>query len=196
MDYISLCGIAVGLSMDAFAVSVTNGAVSRRVTPRSAFRTSIFFGLFQAVMPTAGWLIGKAGESFINSVAHWIALILLGYIGTNMIVESRKKKRDGAAPAQEENMPLKTLLTLAVATSIDALATGVILPASVGASTPLLMLTAVLLIGCITFCISYAGVFLGRKFGALLAGKAEVVGGIVLIVIGLRIFLEHYFPIF
>lgn len=194
MDYVSLCGIAVGLSMDAFAVSVTDGAVSRRVTPRSAFRIAFCFGLFQALMPTAGWLVGKAGEAFINSVAHWIALILLGYIGTNMILESRKKKRSGVSPERADDMPFKTLLTLAVATSIDALATGIILPASVGASTPLLMLTAVLVIGLITFAISFAGVYIGRRFGTVLAGRAEIVGGVVLIVIGVRIFLEHYFP--
>jgi putative Mn2+ efflux pump MntP len=195
MDYISLCGIAVGLAMDAFAVSITNGAVTKRVTPRFAFRIAFCFGLFQCLMPMAGWLIGKAGEAIINSVAHWVALILLSYIGISMIAESRKKKKENLPPVRQKDIPTKTLLTLAVATSIDALATGVILPSAVGASTPCRMVISVVLIGLITFVICFAGIYIGKKFGSILAGRAEVVGGCVLIVIGLRIFLEHYFPI-
>lgn len=193
MDYFSLCGIAVGLSMDAFAVSITNGAVTRRVTPRFALKIAFFFGLFQSVMPTAGWLIGKAGENIINAVDHWIALILLGYLGINMIWESRKKKKEGTGCSRQDDISLKTLLTLAVATSIDALATGVLLPSAVGASTAFLMMISVLLIGLITFVISFAGVYIGKKFGTVCAGRAEILGGLVLIAIGLKIFIEHMF---
>lgn len=193
MDYVSVCGIAVGLAMDALAVSITNGAVTRRVTLRFALKIALCFGLFQSLMPTVGWLVGKAGESFISAVDHWIALILLGYLGVNMIVESRKKKRAGTDCARQDDIPLKTLLTLAVATSIDALATGVILPSAVGASTPFLMMVSVLLIGFITFVICFAGVYIGRKFGAVCSGRAEVVGGLVLIAIGVKIFIEHMF---
>lgn len=193
MDYFSVAGIAVGLSMDALAVSITNGALTKRVTPRFALKIAFFFGLFQSVMPTAGWLIGKAGESVISAVDHWVALILLGYIGINMIVESRKKKVAGLGCVRQDDIPMKTLLTLSVATSIDALATGVILPSAVGASTPELMAVSVLLIGLITFIICFAGVYVGKKFGTLCAGRAEILGGIVLIVIGLKIFIEHMF---
>lgn len=193
MDYFSVAGIAVGLSMDALAVSITNGALTKRVTPRFALKIAFFFGLFQSVMPTAGWLIGKAGESVISAVDHWVALILLGYIGINMIVESRKKKVAGLECVRQDDIPMKTLLTLSVATSIDALATGVILPSAVGASTPSLMAVSVLLIGLITFIICFAGVYVGKKFGTLCAGRAEILGGIVLIVIGLKIFIEHMF---
>ena len=193
MDYFSVAGIAVGLSMDALAVSITNGALTKRVTPRFALKIAFFFGLFQSVMPTIGWLIGKAGESFISAVDHWVALILLSYIGINMIVESRKKKGAGLECVRQDDIPMKTLLTLSVATSIDALATGVILPSAVGASTPALMGVSVLLIGLITFLICFAGVYAGKKFGTLCAGRAEILGGIVLIVIGLKIFIEHMF---
>jgi putative Mn2+ efflux pump MntP len=193
MDYFSIFGIAVGLSMDALAVSITNGAVTKRISPRFALKLAFFFGLFQAAMPTAGWLIGKAGESIISAVDHWIALILLGYIGINMIVEARKKKQAGQFCRRQDDIPLKTLLALSVATSIDALATGVILPSAVGASTAALMAVSVLLIGLTTFVICFAGVYIGKKFGTLCAGKAEVVGGIVLIGIGLKIFIEHMF---
>jgi putative Mn2+ efflux pump MntP len=193
MDYFSIFGIAVGLSMDALAVSITNGAVTKRITPRFALKLAFFFGLFQAAMPTIGWLIGKAGESIISAVDHWIALILLCYIGINMIVEARKKKQVGEFCRLQNDIPLKTLLALSVATSIDALATGVILPSAVGASTAALMAVSVLLIGLITFIICFAGVYIGKKFGTLCAGKAEIIGGIVLIGIGLKIFIEHTF---
>lgn len=193
MDYFSLCGIAVGLAMDTFAVSITNGAVTRHVTPRFALKIAFFFGLFQAIMPTAGWLIGKAGENIISAVDHWVALILLGYLGINMILESRKKKKEGTGCSRQDDIPLKTLLALAVATSIDALATGVILPSAVGASTVFLMLISVLLIGLITFVISFVGVYIGKRFGTICAGRAEVLGGLVLIGIGVKIFIDHIF---
>lgn len=193
MDYISVCGIAVGLAMDAFAVSITNGAVTKKVTPRFALKIALCFGLFQSVMPTIGWLVGKAGESFISAVDHWIALILLSYLGTNMILESRKKKKQNAECVRQNDIPLRTLLTLGIATSIDALATGIILPSAVHASTPFLMMISVLIIGLITFVISYAGVYIGKKFGTILAGRAEIIGGIVLIGIGVKIFIDHMF---
>lgn len=193
MDYIALCGIAVGLAMDAFAVSITNGAVTRCVRVKFALKLAACFGLFQSVMPMAGWLIGKAGENIINAVDHWIALILLCYLGVNMILESRKKKKEDIACREQLDIPAKNLLALAVATSIDALATGIILPSAVGASTLPLMAVSVLLIGLITFCICFAGVYIGKKFGTLLAGRAEILGGAVLILIGLKIFADHMF---
>ena len=193
MDYFSLCGIAVGLAMDAFAVCITSGAVTRRVNAFFAAKLAFTFGIFQAVMPMLGWMIGKAGESIINAVDHWVALILLGYLGINMILESRKKIRCGKTDARQDDIPLKNLLTLAVATSIDALATGLILPNAVGASTLPLMIASVAVIGGITFLICLLGVWIGKKFGPLLSCRAEIFGGIVLIAIGCKIFVDHMF---
>lgn len=193
MDYFSLCGIAVGLAMDAFAVCITSGAVTRRVNALFAAKLAFTFGIFQAVMPMLGWMIGKAGESIINAVDHWIALILLGYLGINMILEARKNIRCGKTDVRQDDIPLKSLLALAVATSIDALATGLILPNAVGASTLPLMTASVAVIGGITFLICFAGVYIGKEFGALLSCKAEIFGGIVLIGIGCKIFIDHMF---
>lgn len=192
MDYVSLCGIGVGLAMDAFAVCLTNGAITKKVTPAFALKLAFCFGGFQALMPVIGWMIGKAGESFIHAVDYWVALLLLSYIGISMIREARKKRRSGKADSRQDDISWKALLTLAVATSIDALATGVILPGAVGASTPLLMVRAVLVIGGITFFLCLAGVLIGKKFGRLLCHRAETFGGIVLIGIGLKIFLGHW----
>ncbi len=195
MDILSLIGIAVGLAMDAFAVSVTNGAVCQKVTCKFAVKLAFSFGFFQLLMPAIGWLVGKAGEEFISSIDHWIALLLLLYIGIQMLLESRKgqDEEEASEAACRLDVPLKTLLALSVATSIDALATGVILPSAVGASSVERMLIAVSVIGLITFFICLAGVYVGKKFGTLLSKKAEIAGGIVLIAIGLKIFIEHMF---
>lgn len=193
MDYVSLAGIALGLSMDAFAVSITSGATIKNVTPRFAIKTSLSFGIFQAIMPVIGWLVGKAGESFISSVDHWVALILLSYLGIKMIVESRKKNSCETAVQKQDDLSLKTLMTLSVATSIDALATGIILPSAVGASTITLMLLSVGIIGAITFLLCMIGVYLGKNFGRLCSPIADILGGAVLIIIGIKIFIEHMF---
>jgi len=193
MDYISLVGIAIGLSMDAFAVSLTNGAVTRKVTPWFAAKLALSFGLFQAFMPFIGWLIGKAGAGFINNVDHWIALILLGYLGIQMLVESYKKTKEGNIEVVRDGISNKTLFTLSVATSIDALATGVILPSAVGATTIILMLISVGIIGVITFLLCMVGVYIGKKFGDLFSSKADIIGGVVLIAIGVKIFIDHMF---
>lgn len=193
MDYVALIGIAVGLSMDAFAVSLTNGAVTRKVKLPFAIKLALSFGLFQAFMPFIGWLIGKAGEGFISSIDHWIALILLGYLGIKMIAESIKKQKEGNIETVRDGISFKTLMALSIATSIDALATGVILPSAVGASTFILMLISVCIIGLITFVLCLIGVYIGKKFGDLFATKAEIIGGIALILIGIEIFVEHVF---
>lgn len=193
MDYVSLIGIAIGLSMDAFAVSITNGAITRKVTFAFAVKLAFCFGIFQAAMPMIGWMVGKAGESFINAVDHWVALFLLAYLGIQMIVESRKKAHCGEFSSKQNNISLQKLVALAVATSIDALITGIILPSAVRASTIPLMLLSIGIIGMITFVICLIGVYIGKKFGILCSSKAEVVGGIVLIGIGAKIFVEHMF---
>ena len=193
MDFISLAGIAVGLSMDAFAVSVTNGAVTKKVTLPFALRMAACFGLFQAFMPLVGWLVGTAGAGFISSIDHWIALILLAVIGGQMLREAFSHDEDSCQPAGREAISLKMLFAMAVATSIDALATGIILPGAVGANSVPLMLLSVGIIGAITFALCTAGVFIGKKFGCLLSSKAELAGGIVLIAIGIKIFVDHMF---
>ena len=189
MDHLSLLGIAVGLAMDAFAVSVANGAAARRVKPAFALKLAVSFGVFQSLMPFIGWLVGKAGEAVISSVDHWIALILLGFLGIQMLREARK--RDDGDETLQEDVPWRRVLTLAVATSIDALATGVLLPSAVGADTVARMLLSVGEIGLVTLVLCFFGVYLGRKFGELLRTRAQVVGGIVLIAIGVKIFVEH-----
>lgn len=193
MDYVSLGGIGLGLAMDAFAVSITNGAITKKVTFRFALKLALCFALFQSAMPLFGWLIGKAGESIISAVDHWIALILLSYLGINMIREAHKKKNCGVMEHKQNDIGLKELIMLAVATSIDALATGVILPSAVGASTVFLMGVSVLVIGAITFVVCLAGVYIGKKFGALCSLHAEYFGGAVLIAIGIKIFIDHVF---
>lgn len=190
MDYIAVIGIAVGLAMDAFAVSMAKAASIKELKVFSFIKMAFLFGLFQFLMPVIGWTIGKAGENLINSVDHWIALILLGYIGIKMIYESIKKSNINEM-YETNNLDLKTLSILAVATSIDALATGIILPHAVGATSVLLMFIATGLIGVITFVICLLGIYIGKKFGTLLSSKAEIAGGCVLIFIGIKIFLEH-----
>ncbi|HIY28101.1 MAG TPA: manganese efflux pump MntP family protein [Firmicutes bacterium] len=193
MDFISLTGIAVGLAMDAFAVSVTNGAVTKKVNLAFALRMSVCFGVFQAFMPFIGWLIGTAGAGFISSIDHWIALILLAIIGGQMLRESFAHHKEPQQAGTREALSWKMLFAMAVATSIDALATGIILPGAVGADSVPLMLLSVGIIGLITLVLCTAGVFIGKKFGSLLSSKAELAGGIVLIAIGVKIFVEHMF---
>ena len=191
MDYISLGGIAVGLSMDALAASIANGTAVQRVTLPFALKVGITFGVFQAFMPFLGWALGTAGAGLLIHIEHWLALLLLTYLGIQMILESRENAH--CPPKQCLTVGKKTLLIQAVATSIDALATGIILPASVGIYSMHLMLFSVSLIGVITFVLCFAGVYLGRKFGTLLSGHAETAGGIILILIGIKIFAEHIF---
>lgn len=190
MDFAALLGIAVGLSMDAFAVSIAQGAPCKNFSCKLALKLAFSFGFFQALMPLIGWLIGKAGESLISSIDHWIALILLVYLGIHMILEGRETK-DSCETKGTHNLSFKILFALSIATSIDALATGIILPSAIGVETVSLMLLSVCIIGIITFVLCFFGTYIGKKFGCLLASKAEFVGGIVLILIGIKIFIEH-----
>ncbi len=191
MDYLALTGIAIGLAADAFAVSVTNGAVLQRVTVLTACKIAAAFGIFQGIMPFCGWLLGKAGQTLLQAVDHWVALLLLCYLGSKMLWENRK------STAQEQNssctLTLKTLLALAIATSIDALATGIILPSAVGAVQGLQMLFAVSFIAAVTFVLCCAGVLLGKVCGCFLQRKASIAGGMVLISIGVKIFITQMF---
>lgn len=191
MDYISIIGIGIGLSMDAFAAALSCGAADSKVSLNKTLKISLSFGIFQALMPFIGWIAGKVCADFIGAIDHYIAFILLGWIGGKMIYDSLIKKEDDENSSAD--LSLKSLMLLAVATSIDALVTGIILPSATGASTFGLMIVAISIIGLITFTLSFTAVYLGKAFGTLLKNKAETFGGAVLIIIGLKILIEHLF---
>lgn len=187
MDITSIFLIAVGLSMDAFAVSISNGIILKKVTIRDALKTGLFFGGFQALMPTIGWFAGMTFSNYIKNIDHWIAFVLLAFIGGNMIYESLKSKKDDNSEDKDPNS-IKVLLLMSIATSIDALAVGVSF-AMVGTS----IWEPALIIGSTTFVISAIGVFIGKKAGNLFKKKAEIFGGIILILIGSKMLIEHLF---
>jgi putative Mn2+ efflux pump MntP len=181
MELWELFIIAVGLSMDAFAVSVCKGLSVQKLKWSHILTAGAYFGGFQALMPLIGYFLGKQFESLITSVDHWIAFILLALIGINMIRESR-----GCAEDLNDSFTPKAMLPMAVATSIDALAVGITF-----AFLQVRIVPAVCLIGAITFLLSGAGIKIGNVFGAKYRCKAELAGGIVLILMGLKILLEH-----
>ncbi len=173
--------IAVGLSADAFAVSVCKGLSVQKIKQNNIFTTGLYFGGFQAFMPLIGFWLGSSFSSLIANFDHWIAFILLGVIGFNMIKESRE-----CAEKIEGLFNFKAMLPLAVATSIDALAVGITF-----AFLKVNIIPAVSLIGATTFILSCIGVIIGNKFGGKYKSKAELAGGIVLILMGIKILLEH-----
>ncbi|MBN2591782.1 MAG: manganese efflux pump [Sedimentisphaerales bacterium] len=185
MEYISVIIIAVGLAMDAFAVSVASGAAYKQLHVKHAFRMAAFFGGFQAFMPLIGALAGLSIKSYIQEIDHWIAFAILSVIGGKMIYEAFK-----IAEAEKNCNPsnILVLLTLSVATSIDALVVGITL--SLVASN---IIVAVIIIGLITFILSYMGVYIGKKFGHFFENKIEALGGFVLIALGIKILIEHLF---
>lgn len=185
--FILLFLMGVSLAMDAFAVSVCKGLAMRKVNKKQCLVIALFFGGFQALMPFLGWLLGNRFESYITNIDHWIAFVLLGFIGGKMVVEAIRDK--GEEPEITEIDPpldIKELFVLAVATSIDALAVGITF-----AFLEIPIVEAMLIIGITTFVISVAGVYIGNFFGNKYKSKAELVGGIILILIGLKILLEH-----
>lgn len=178
--------LAFGLAMDAFAVSVTNGMCYRANPMKTALGSGLAFGFFQGMMPLVGYLAGHAFSDVIGVVDHWIALLLLGFIGGRMIAGAVRARQTPEDCPAERAFSLKTLSVQAVATSIDALVVGVGLGVM-----QVSLLTAVSVIAAITFCCSFAGVHIGRLVGGALGNKAEALGGCILVLIGLRIFLEH-----
>lgn len=182
MGLLELIILAVGLAMDAFAVSICKGLSIQSLKLRQALIVGLWFGVFQALMPTVGYLLGSAFTDLIESVDHWIAFVLLAIIGGNMIREGVKGDEESCDPS----LFFGVMLMLAVATSIDALAVGVTF-----AFLRVDILPAVTLIGVITFFISAAGVKIGNLFGARYKSKAEIFGGVVLVLIGGKILLEH-----
>ena len=183
MELVTIIVIAVGLAMDAFAVSIVSGTAYERLKVKHALRMAAFFGGFQAFMPLVGSLAGLSVKEYIADYDHWITFGLLSAVGGKMIYESFKIK-----PAKQNFDPsnILILLVLSVATSIDALAIGVTLSLITTSVT-----TAVIIIGMITFVLSYIGVFIGRKFGHFFENKIEAVGGLVLIGLGVKILFEH-----
>ena len=186
MSLFELFIIAVGLSMDAFAVSVCKGLSTSDVRPLNMLCAGLWFGLFQALMPLIGYLLGVNFSSLIQSVDHWIAFILLSLIGANMIREAVSSKEECEVADTGSSYAFKVMLPLAVATSIDALAVGVSF-----AFLAVDIIPAICFIGVCTFVLSAAGVKIGSVFGNRFEKKAEIAGGIILILMGLKILLEH-----
>lgn len=186
MGFLEVFLIGVGLSMDAFAVALCKGLSMRKLSYKYALIIAFAFGLFQAIMPLIGWAVGISFQKYIEAVDHWIAFGLLLLIGGKMIFDSIKEKRHPEEDDGEFKFSFVELLLLAIATSIDALAVGVTF-----AFLDVNIWSSIAIIGCTTFVISFIGVLIGNKFGARFKTKAEIAGGIVLILIGVKILLEH-----
>lgn len=185
MGIFELVVIAVGLSMDAFAVSICKGLGMRKLNLKTAAVLALFFGGFQALMPTIGWLLGSQFLWLIAPIDHWVAFVLLAFIGGKMLWEALHDE-EGCACDDTSQIDLKEFLILAVATSIDALAVGISFAALAVDIVP-----SASLIGCITFAFTMVGVAVGHYFGSRYEKPASIVGGVVLILIGLKILLEH-----
>lgn len=185
MRFVELFLIGVGLSMDAFAVSICKGLNMKKINYKHALIIGGFFGGFQALMPLLGWALGSQFEQYIESVDHWIAFILLAFIGGKMVYESIKGGDDDEESSHQDKLDIKELFMLAVATSIDALAVGVTF-----AFLEVSILPSITLIGITTFVISVGGVVIGNRFGSKYKNKAEIAGGMILILIGLKILIE------
>ena len=182
MNLLEIVFIGIGLAMDAFAVPICKGLSMKKINWKSVIIISLYFGLFQAGMPVLGYFLGSAFSNFVQQVDHWIAFILLAIIGGNMIKDST----DDEVEKRNDRVDFKTMLVLAIATSIDALAVGVTF-----AFFQVNLLLAITIIGGITFVLSFLGVLIGNKFGDKFQNRAELAGGIILIIIGLKILLEH-----
>lgn len=180
MGVVELFFVALGLAMDAFAVSIGKGLSAKKWKTSYALLCGVYFGGFQALMPLAGYFLGSRFAHYITAIDHWIAFALLAVIGLTMIKESREEK------GQDANFHFKAMLPLAVATSIDALAVGVGF-----AFLDVNIVQAVLLIGLITCFLSFAGVGIGNVFGIRYKARAEIAGGVILILMGTKILLEH-----
>ena len=186
MNILTIIVIAIGLAMDAFAVSVATGATYKKSGSNHAFKMAFAFGGFQAIMPIVGWLAGLTLREFIRDYDHWVAFILLAFIGGKMIYESFKIKR---VQQRADTLSAAMLLILALATSIDALAVGFTFSFLLAGSLAI----AVIIIGLITFVFSYLGFYIGKNFGHFFETGIEAIGGFILIGIGTKILLGHLF---
>lgn len=188
MSLISIIGVGFGLSMDAFAVSICKGLCQRRMDWIKSIVIGLFFGFFQAIMPIIGFFLGHQFAGYLEKFDHWIAFVLLAIIGTHMIKEASEVQTEEEISCDiggELNIDFRNMIALSIATSIDALAVGVSF-----ALMKINILESSLIIGVTTFILSTIGVFIGYKFGAKFKSKSEILGGIVLILIGLKILLE------
>ena len=187
MSLTELFIIAVGLSMDAFAVAICKGLSVKKAGIKEMAKAGLWFGGFQALMPAIGYFLGSTFEEYITKIDHWVAFVLLGIIGANMIKESLSKEEECGCEKSDNSMNIKEMFTLAVASRIDAVAVGItfaLLPdVNIGA--------AVGFIGVITFALSAVGIKIGNIFGLKFKSKAEFAGGLILILMGLKILLEH-----
>lgn len=186
MSIAELLLLAVGLAMDAFAVSVSKGLSMKKASGKNAVIVGLYFGVFQAVMPLIGYGVGAQFKDRITSFDHWVAFLLLGFMGAKMIKESFGKEEGEVHIHSEADLGVKSMLILAVATSIDALAMGITF-----AFLKVDIISAAAVIGIVTFFLSLAGVKIGNRFGLRYKSKAELAGGIILIGMGLKILLEH-----
>ena len=182
MGILEVCLVGIGLAMDSFAVSVCKGLSMRAFNLKKAIIIGFYFGVFQALMPLIGYFLGSTFQNIVADIDHWIAFILLGTIGLKMIKESNNPENDD----KNDNIDFKTMVVLAIATSIDALAVGVTM-----AFLNTNIYFSILIIGIIAFILSMLGVKIGNKFGDKFQNKAEIIGGVILILIGLKILLEH-----
>lgn len=184
MGYLEVSLVGIGLACDAFAVSITNGMQENKMTIKKILLIALIFGLFQAIMPLIGYFVGTLFEDFIIKLDHWLAFILLGFLGGKMLIESIRGEEENS----QNNLTLKLLMIQGVATSIDALMVGVTFVGGI-----LSIYTSILIIGVITFVLCFIGVFIGKKSGDLLASKSQIVGGLILIFIGTKTLIEHLF---
>lgn len=187
MSFLELFLIGIGLSMDAFAVAICRGLAMKKLNWRHAAVIAAYFGGFQALMPLAGWALGSTFAGYIQNVDHWIAFILLALIGGNMIREASSAKEeceDGTCG--EDHLEHRQLLLMALATSVDALAVGVTF-----AFLEVSIIPAISIIGTTTFCLSLAGVAVGNFFGSRYKKRAEITGGVILILLGTKILIQH-----
>lgn len=189
MNFFEVFLIAIGLAMDAFAVSVSNGIVLQKMKYKSALKFGLFFGIFQFVMPVIGWLCARNFKEAIESFDHWVAFILLFIIGGKMFLESFKDEEEHIK-SEENILSFYNMTILAIATSIDALAVGVSF-AFLDSNEGLNIWSSSAVIGVVAFVLSYIGVHLGNKIGKLVQKNAERVGGIILVGIGFKILIEH-----
>ncbi len=193
MGFIELLLVGAGLAMDAFAVSICKGMNMKKIDYRQSFFIALFFGGFQALMPFIGWMLGTQFERYITSFDHWIAFILLGFIGGKMLWDAIKGEDEDSDDEDEDGCSetgkvfFIELTALAVATSVDALAVGITLALLSGTNIWLSIST----IGIVTFIISFCGVVIGNRFGTKFQRTSQIAGGVILILIGLKILLEH-----
>ena len=187
MGIFELLLLAVGVSMDAFAVSICKGLCMPKATPKACMTCGVWFGGFQALMPTIGFFLGTLFADAIQAFDHWVAFVLLAIIGINMLKEAFEKEECGCEECGCDDLSFKKMLVMAVATSIDALAVGI----SLAMAGDVNIYVAVVLIGVITFALSAAGVKIGNIFGSRFEKKAQLAGGIILVLLGLKILLEH-----